>query len=670
MAPESGSRKTGFRLLSSEEITKLTGQGCSCDDWSNVQVVEGFDAGSVKSTCFSGNIRLGVFERKVSFPGGVRKSAGISNATIHNCTIGNNVYINQIRNYIANYVIEDDVVIENVDLLAVEGESSFGNGTEVAVVNEAGGREIPIYDHLSAHIAYILAFYRHRTKAIENLQKMIAEYTKSVTSSMGLLEKGTKVINCRIIKNIKAGPASVIEGANRLENGSVNSSPEDPVYIGPGVFAEDFIACSGSKIIDGTIVSECFVGQGTVLAKQYSAENSVFFANCGGFHGEACAVFAGPYTVTQHKSTLLIAGLFSFLNAGSGTNQSNHLYKLGPAHQGVVERGSKTASDSYMLWPAKVGAFTVVMGRHYRNSDTSDLPFSYLIEHEDESILVPGVNLRSVGTVRDARKWPKRDRRKDPNKLDHINFKLLSPYTIQKMLNGHQLLTNLKAISGETSEYFTYHSVKIKNSSLDRGIKFYQIGTDKFLGNCLIKQLENKQFKNIDELRAVLKPESDVGTGKWVDLAGLFAPEEAVQKMLLSIEDSTITTLEDVTEAFRSMHNDYLAYEWAWAANVLQQRLGKSLNKITADDIIELVRKWKTAVVELDHMLYADAKKEFAATAQIGYGIDGEEETKHSDFAAVRGTFEENSFVSEIEKHIVDKKALGDELIERMERLR
>ncbi|GAH75927.1 unnamed protein product, partial [marine sediment metagenome] len=272
-----------------------------------------------------------------------------------------------------------------------------GNGTEASVVNEAGGREIPIYDHLSAHTAYVLAFYRHRPKVIEKLQKMIADYTASVTSSVGLVAKGARIINCRIIKDVKIGPASVIEGVNRLENGSINSCPEDPVYIGPGVFAEDFIVCSGAKITDGTIICKCFVGQGTVLARQYSAENSVYFANCGGFHGEACAIFAGPYTVTHHKSTLLIAGLFSFLNAGSGTNQSNHMYKLGPVHQGVVERGSKTASDSYMLWPAKVGAFTVVMGRHYRNSDTSDLPFSYLIEHEDESVLVPGVNLRSVG---------------------------------------------------------------------------------------------------------------------------------------------------------------------------------------------------------------------------------------------------------------------------------
>ncbi len=659
-----------FHPLSTDQIEQLLRQGCSCDDWSKVQVAEGFNAEAVKSTHFSGSVKLGVFRKQVSFFGGVAKPSGISHATIHNCVIGDNVYISRVRNYIANYVIQDDVVIDNIELLAIEGSSSFGNGVEVAVVNEAGGREIPIYDRLSAHTAYVLAFYRHKPIVIEKLRKLIADYTASVTSSMGLVGCGARLLNCRIIRNVKVGPAALIEGVNKLENGSVNSCAEDPVHIGPGVFAEDFIACSGSKITDGTIVYKCFIGQGTVLSRQYSAENSVFFANCGGFHGEACAIFAGPYTVTHHKSTLLIAGLFSFLNAGSGTNQSNHMYKLGPVHQGVVERGSKTASDSYVLWPAKVGAFTVVMGRHYRNSDTSDLPFSYLIEHEDESILVPGVNLRSVGTVRDARKWPKRDRRKAGEKLDQINFKLLSPYTIQKMLNACQLLANLKATSGETSEYFIYHSVKIRNSSLDRGVKLYQIGIDKFLGNCLIKRLEGKTFGGIGELQAALKPQTSLGPGKWLDLAGLLAPEEAVQQMLWDVEEGRIGSLEQVAEGFRLMHVNYSEYEWAWAVNILQQRWGKTIENITADDVIELAARWKTAVVELDRMLHADARKEFAATAQIGYGLDGEPKTKQADFEHVRGTFEENDFVLEIEKHITVKTALADELIGRMEPLR
>lgn len=658
-----------WRALAADEIGRLSQQGCTCSDWSKVQVAEGFQVDRVRRTHFDGEVRLGVFQKEVSFFGGVTKPTGISNATIHNCTIGDNVYISTVRNYIANYVIEDEAVIDNIDLLAVEGESTFGNGTKVAVVNEAGGREIPIYDHLSAQTAYVLAFYQHRPQMIQNLRTLVNDYVASVRSRMGTVGKGARIVNSRLLRNVRVGPAATVEGVNRLENGSINSCAEDPVYLGPGVYAEDFIVASGSTISDGVIVSHCFIGQGCELSKQYSAENSVFFANCGGFHGEACSIFAGPYTVTHHKSTLLIAGLFSFLNAGSGTNQSNHMYKLGPVHQGVVERGSKTGSDSYMLWPAKVGAFTVVMGRHYRNSDTSDLPFSYLIEHEDESVLAPGVNLRSVGTVRDARKWPKRDRRKDPKKLDHINFKLLSPYTIQKMITGRDLLRRLKITAGHTSEYFIYHSVKIPSHSLDRGVELYQIGIDKFLGNCVIKRLENRRFQSVDDLRAALKPDTAMGTGKWIDLAGMFAPEEAVKQLLCDIENGAVHTLDELDARFAAIHNDYPRFEWAWAADVLQKELGKTIDQITAADIVALTNRWKKAVLDLDEQLYDDTKKEFAATAQTGFGLDGDSETRSSDFAAVRGTFEADKFVAEIRKHMNAKTALAAELLSRIELL-
>ena len=77
-----------------------------------------------------------------------------------------------------------------------------------------------------------------------------------------------------------------------------------------------------------------------------------------------------------------------------------------------------------------------VTGRHTTHPDLSNLPFSYLIESCDTTFLIPGVNLKSVGTIRDAQKWPRRDARTDPHRLDQINYNLLSPYTIQKMLNG------------------------------------------------------------------------------------------------------------------------------------------------------------------------------------------------------------------------------------------
>ena len=85
--------------------------------------------------------------------------------------------------------------------------------------------------------------------------------------------------------------------------------------------------------------------------------------------------------------------------------------------------------------------------------------------------------------------------------------------------------------------------------------------------------------------------------------------------------------------------------------------------------IIGLTTRWKEAVVELDRMLRADARKEFAATAQTGYGLDGDGQSKQTDFEQVRGTFKGNSFVQEIEEHIVRKTAMGDDLIGRMEEL-
>ena len=152
-------------------------------------------------------------------------------------------------------------------------------------------------------------------------------------------------------------------------------------------------------------------------------------------------------------------------------------------------------------------------------------------------------------------------------------------------------------------------------------------------------------------------------------LQQLFAPEEAVDKMLNDIENDVINSLEKLERAFQSMYDNYSEYEWAWTANVLQQFLGKKIDDITPDDIIELTQKWKNAVINLDNQLYEDAKKEFTETAQTGYGIDGDEKTKHADFAEVRGTYEKDSFVLEIGKHIKNKTELAEELINRLKKL-
>jgi hypothetical protein len=656
---------TNYRNLTEKEIATLTVYGCSAESWSEVQVAQTFSPAFISNVHFSGKVSLGIYQKVFELPGGVKKHSGIYNCLLHNCIIGDDVYIDRILNYIANYNIGNGSYIENVNLLVVDGLSSFGNGVKVPVMNEGGGREIPIFDYLSAPLAYILTLYRHRPQMIENIQKLIDSYALAIQSNTGTIGENVRIVNCGSIRNVRIGNFAVIEGASLLENGSINSNEQAPILVGSGVKCNDFIISSGVSITDSTLVSRCFVGQGCIMGKHYSALDSLFFSNCQGMHGEATAIFAGPYTVSHHKSSLLIAGMFSFLNAGSGSNQSNHMYKLGPIHQGIAERGAKTTSDSYLLWPAKIGAFTLVMGRHTKHSDTSDLPFSYLIENATDSYLVPGVNLRSVGTIRDAQKWPKRDNRKDKRKLDPINFNLLSPYTIQKMIKGVEVLKTIQQISGETTDIYSYQNCNIKNSSLLKGIDLYNIAIYKFLGNSLINRLKETEFQTIEQVQLQLKPDTNKGLGEWTDLSGLIAPKSEIEKLLLKIENEP-TTLDDIQGSFEEMHQEYYKYEWTWACKKLEQYWGKSIEEVTYEDLVEMVELWKSSVVKLDHLIYNDAKKEFDLNSKTGFGVDGNEEQKHKDFESVRGSFESNPFVLEVINHIKIKTELGNELIHRL----
>jgi len=358
--------------------------------------------------------------------------------------------------------------------------------------------------------------------------------------------------------------------------------------------------------------------------------------------------------------------MFSFMNAGSGSNQSNHMYKLGPIHQGIVERGARTTSNSYVLWPAKVGAFSLILGRHYQHADTSNLPFSYLVEKDNSTYIAPAVNLRSVGTIRDAKKWPERDKRKDPDKLDCINFNLLSPYTIQKVFAGMEILRNLQATAGETSEIYTYQSCIITNRALKRGLELYEIIIHKFLGNSIIKRLEGTKFNSNEEIRERLTPGNTPGLGEWVDLSGLIAPKTEIDTLLNRIESGEITRLQEINEVFATLHANYYVNEWTWAWDKILSFYHLTHETITAADVIRIVKKWEESVVSLDEMIYSDARKEFSLSFKTGFGADGNIQEKALDFEYVRGVFDKNPFVIATLKHIEVKKALGAELIERI----
>src|SRR5690554_6494407 len=236
------------RNITQKEIDVLLSNGTECSNLDLVQVKDGFNPQYIKNTIFSGKIKLGVFEKDFTLSGGLKKHSGIYNAVIHNCTIGDNVVIENIQNYIANYTIGKNTFIQNVDVILVDGKTTFGNGVEVKVLNETGGREVHINDKLTAHFAYIYSLYRHRPKLIEQMKNITFFYCDKHSSIRGTIGQNCMILNVGYIKNVRIGSFCKITGAMKLKNGSINSNEHAPVYIGRNVIAEDFIVSSGSTI--------------------------------------------------------------------------------------------------------------------------------------------------------------------------------------------------------------------------------------------------------------------------------------------------------------------------------------------------------------------------------------------------------------------------------------
>lgn len=639
------------RSLTESEIAALISQGCSADDWSAVYVSEPFYPGRIQSVQFTGTNTLGKFTSDVVLTGDLLLPSGIYRSHLHNCTIGDEAYIANVHT-LANYEIGRSAVLENIGTLAVDGETSFGNGTPLNIVNEAGGRTLLIYDRLSAQIAFLQVFYPHRPHLIGRMEAMIHRYAKSRSSNRGHIGQAARIRNAAEIVNVAIGDYAEVTGVTHLERGTIKSCREAPTRLGPGVIARDFIILEGTEISDNVLLNSCFVGQSVSMGKQYSAEHSAFFANSEAFHGEAVSLFAGPYTVTHHKSTLLIAGLYSFFNAGSGTNQSNHMYKLGPVHQGIIARGCKTGSFAYLAWPARVGPFTAILGKHSTNFDTSDLPFSYITGEDGRSLLTPAMNLFTVGTLRDSKKWPNRDKRRAPDKLDLITFPLFNPYTMGKVLKGIGILQNLYADATREQEYVKYQGVVIKRLMLKMAIKYYEMAVRIYLGDVLINRLEplidtQMTFK---ELREKLLPDFDDVKSEWIDLAGLILPESTLQSLIDSIEDGDIEDIAAVQAGLRTIDTNFTPDEWRWCIRLLEERTGKEFAEISREELMQVVNDWQESTLKLHHMILNDALKEYDISAQIGYGINSSEAVKQADFQAVRGTPEENGFIRELKE--------------------
>ena len=591
-----------YRPLTSEEIEVLKSNDCWAEDWTSVNVAEDFKPNFMHRVMLYGEVNIGAFNKNVEVSQGFVKHAGINNATLRNVTIGDDCLIENVGNYVNNYTIGDDCYISNISTLETTEGATYGEGNLVSVLNEVGEGNVILFSDLNSQLAAFMVKHFSDKELKEKIRQLIKTDIDNKMPERGQIGNNVKIVNTKEITNCIINDFCEVNGAARLSDCTLLGSAHGNVYVGTGVIAENSIIAEGASVINSVKIQDCYVGEACQLSNGFTASTSIFFANSYMSNGEACAAFCGPFTASHHKSSLLIGGMFSFYNAGSATNFSNHAYKMGPMHWGILERGSKTASGAYLLMPATLGSFSVCFGKLMHHPNTRNLPFAYLIADGDKMFLIPGRNITTVGLYRDIKKWPKRDLRAQENRKSIVNFDWLSPFSVGEILKGKKILESLREVTGDNVSQYLYHEYIIPATSLHKGIKYYDIALRIYMGAVLKRVLKRDP--------AITPPSTQTGVGDWDDLSGLLLPVSEEDRIIADLKDGTIETIQELISRFEEIDANYREYQWAWTYKMICDYY--HISEITLEDANRIHEDYIKARRSWIAEIKKDAEKEYA----------------------------------------------------------
>ena len=574
-----------YRPLTSEEIEVLKSNDCWAEDWTSVNVAEDFKPNFMHRVMLYGEVNIGAFNKNVEVSQGFVKHAGINNATLRNVTIGDDCLIENVGNFINNYTIGDDCYISNISTMETTEGATYGEGNLVSVLNEVGEGNVILFSDLNSQLAAFMVKHFSDKDLKEKIRQLIKTDIDNKMPERGQIGNNVKIVNTKEITNCIINDFCEVNGASRLSDCTLLGSAHGNVYIGTGVIAENSIIAEGASVINSVKIQDCYVGEACQLSNGFTASTSIFFANSYMSNGEACAAFCGPFTASHHKSSLLIGGMFSFYNAGSATNFSNHAYKMGPMH-----------------WPATLGSFSVCFGKLMHHPNTRNLPFAYLIADGDKMFLIPGRNITTVGLYRDIKKWPKRDLRAQENRKSIVNFDWLSPFSVGEILKGKKILESLREVTGDNVSQYLYHEYIIPASSLHKGIKYYDIALRIYMGAVLKRVLKRDP--------SITPPATQTGIGDWDDLSGLLLPVSEEERIVNDLQDGTIDSIQQLIERFEEIDANYRQYQWAWTYKMVCDYYG--ISEITLEDANRIHEDYIKARRSWIAEIKKDAEKEYA----------------------------------------------------------
>jgi len=231
------------------------------------------------------------------------------------------------------------------------------------------------------------------------------------------------------------------------------------------------------------------------------------------------------------------------------------------------------------------------------------------------------------------------------------------------MLRGYRKLVGLQKEADRSVKTVQVDGVAVRRVLLRTGAKYYRSGLEIFLLGQLFERLERALDRNIKDLVSVLTESAQAEfSEEWVDVAGQLMPQRRFEALCEAIEMGRIETLQEVDDQLEQIATAYDDDAWAWSCWAYGQVFDRQLNELRIDDLRAAARSYLKVRGQFLRLVLVDAEKEFAASARVGFGVTTTPSDADADFATIRGTYEENDFVRQLNQNL-------ESLRQRVERL-
>ena len=655
---------TNFRKITSAEIKILARNANSSDDWTNVQVADGFNPDLVKNCTFYGLVRIGKLDPYYVEFNNLRLPVGLYNSTIISCDIGDNVVIDNV-NFMSHYITGNEVILVNINELATTDHAKFGNGvlkkgeTEsvriwMEICNENGGRRVLPFNGMLTGDAWLWSKYRNDDKLLEKFKEFTDKRFDTQRGYYGKIGDRTVIKNCGIIKDVWIGSDAYIKGANKLKNLTINSGPEEKSQIGEGCELVNGIIGFGCRIFYGVKAVRFIMGSnsqlkyGARLINSYLGDNSTI---------SCCEVLNSlifPAHEQHHNN--------SFLCAATVLGQSNMAAgaTIGSNHNSRSADGEIIAGRGF--WPSlcvslkhnsKFASFTLIAKGDFPAELTIPIPFS-LISNDvsaDKLLVIPGYwfmyNMYALS--RNAGKYISRDKR--INKTQIIEYDFLAPDSINELVDGLAILRKATAKAwlkkNKTSSQEHRSSRKlIDDKSLlkigetlfekdpeqinqleilvegfensDRKVQLvkvteaYQVFKEMVIYYGTLQLIQFMEQRNISSWQKLTKllPNNPL-RNQWTNIGGQLIPAAAVTTLVSKIRKGTICSWDEIHDFYTKKSNTYSTDKFQHSFASLLEILKLTPRRFTKKVFLQLLQQSMLTKEWMTNAIYQSRAKDY-----------------------------------------------------------